>query len=44
MASIFKPEESDKYVIVYRDANRKRRWKAGTKDKAVTQRIANALE
>jgi hypothetical protein len=43
MASVFKPKGSDKYVIVYRDSNRKRRWKVGTRDKAVTQRIANAL-
>ncbi len=44
MASIFKPKGSDKYVIVYRDENKKRRWKKGTKDKAVTERIARGLE
>jgi hypothetical protein len=27
MASIFKPNGSDKYVIVYRDEHGKRRWK-----------------
>jgi hypothetical protein len=44
MASVFKPKGSDRYVIVYRDENLKRRWKVGTKDKAVTQRIANARQ
>jgi integrase len=44
MASVFKPKGSDKYVIVYRDENRRRRKKIGTKDKAVTERIARDLE
>jgi integrase len=44
MASIFKPKGSDKYVIVYRDENGKRRWKRGTRDKAVTERISRGLE
>jgi integrase len=44
MASVFKPAGSDRYVITYRDENNKRRKKYGTKDKSVSQRIANDLE
>ena len=44
MASVFKPKGSDKYVIVYRDHSNKRRWKTGTKDKAVSERIGRHLE
>src|SRR5262245_31999413 len=44
MASVFKPKGSDKYVIVYRDHTGKRRWKTGTKDKAVSERIARDTE
>ena len=43
MASVFKPKGSDRYVIVYHDGT-KRRKKMGTKDKSVSQRIANDLE
>ena len=44
MASVFKPEGSRKYIILYFDENGKRRKKVGATDKAVTQRIANELE
>jgi integrase len=44
MASVFKPAGFDRYVIVYRDENNRRRKKTGTKDKAVTERIARGLE
>jgi integrase len=44
MASIFKPKGSDRYVILYWDENHNRRKKIGTRDKSVTQRIANDLE
>jgi hypothetical protein len=44
MASVFKPKGSDKYVIVYRDEKRKRRWKTGTKDKVISERIGRHLE
>jgi hypothetical protein len=44
MASVFKPAGSDKYVISYTDAKGKRSKKIGTKDKSVSQRIANDLE
>jgi integrase len=43
VASVFKPKGSDRYVIVWHDGT-KRRKKIGTKDKSVTQRIANDLE
>jgi hypothetical protein len=44
MASVFKPKGSDRYVIQYFDETGTRRKRAGTRDKAVTQRIANKLE
>jgi len=44
VASIFRPGGKGKYVILYNDENGKRRKKAGTTDKGVTQRIANDLE
>jgi integrase len=44
MASVFKPKGSNKYVAVYFDHNNERRWETGTRDKAVTQRIANGIE
>ena len=44
MASVFKPNGSKKYVIMYVDENGRRRKKIGTTDKGVTQRIANDLE
>ena len=44
MASVFKPTGSDRYVIFYKDANGKRCKKTGTRDKSVSQRIANDLE
>ena len=42
MASVFKPKGSDKYVIVYRDHNGKRRKLTGTTSKASSIRIGNA--
>lgn len=44
MASIGKPKGSSKWVIWYRDEWGRRRKKVGTRDRAVTQRIANELE
>ena len=44
MSSVFKPKGSDRYVIVYKDANGKRRKKTGTHDKSVTERRARELE
>jgi hypothetical protein len=44
MASVCKPKGSAKYVIYYYDETGRRRKKAGTTDKGVTQRIANDLE
>jgi integrase len=44
MSSVFKPAGSDRYVIVYRDENNKRRKKYATRDKAVSERIARNLE
>jgi hypothetical protein len=44
MASVFKPTGSDRFVIFYKDENGKRRKKVGTRDKGVSQRIANDLE
>jgi hypothetical protein len=44
MASVFKPAGKSKYVIFYTDETGRRRKKAGTTDKAVTERIARNLE
>ena len=44
MASIFKPKDKSKYVIFSTDETGRRRKKAGSTDKAVTQRIARDLE
>jgi integrase len=44
MASIFKPANKSKYVIIYTDDNGRRRKKVGTADKIVTERIARDLE
>jgi integrase len=44
MASVFKPKGSAKYVIFYTDETGRRRKKAGTTDKAVTERIARDIE
>ena len=44
MASVFKPIGSLKYVILYHDENGHRRKRIGASDKAVSERIANALE
>ncbi len=44
MASIFKPKDRSKYVIFYTDETGRRRKKAGSTDKAMTQRIARDLE
>jgi integrase len=44
MASVFKPDGSKKYIIMYVDESGRRRKKTGTTDKGVTQRIANDLE
>ncbi len=44
MASVFKPEGSKKYVILYFDENGKRRKKTGSTDKSVTNRIARDIE
>ncbi len=44
MASVFKPKGSSKYVILYFDENGDRRKKAGTTDKAVSERIARDIE
>ncbi len=44
MASVFKQKDTGKYVIVYRDETGRRRKKIGTKDRAVTERIARHLE
>jgi hypothetical protein len=43
VASACKPTGSDRYVIVYKDENGKRRKKMGTRDKNNSQRIANAV-
>jgi hypothetical protein len=44
MASIFKSKGASKYTILYMDENGRRRKKAGTSDKAVSERIARDLE
>jgi integrase len=44
MASIFKPAGKSKYVILYFDEHGRRRKKAGTADRAVTERIARDIE
>src|SRR5262249_24681477 len=44
MASVFKPEGAKKYTILYFDENGRRRKKAGTTDKAVSERIARDIE
>src|SRR5690242_13719800 len=44
MASIYKKPGAAKYTISYFDENGDRRTKIGTRDKAVTQRLANELE
>jgi hypothetical protein len=44
MASVFKPKNKSKYVILYTDETGRRRKKTGATDKAVTQRIARDLE
>jgi integrase len=44
MASVFKAAGAKKYSIMWFDENGKRHYKAGTTDKAVSQRIANDLE
>ena len=44
MASVFKAAGASKYTILYHDENGRRRKKAGTTDKGVTERIAHAIE
>ena len=44
MASIFKPANSKKYVILYSDENRKRRKKTAYTDKRESERLAAKLE
>ena len=44
MASVFKARGAKRYTILYHDENGKRRKKAGTTDKAVTERIARDIE
>jgi integrase len=44
MASVFKTAGNSKYTIFYTDENGRRRKKAGTTDKAVSERIAHDLE
>ncbi len=44
MASVFKPEGSKRYVIMYRGESGKRRKKAGYTDKQKSEQLANKLE
>jgi integrase len=44
MASVFKPEGSKKYVIVYTDETGRRRKKIGATDKTMTEQLARAIE
>ena len=44
MASVFKAKGAKRYTILYFDENGQRRKKAGTTDKAVSERIARDLE
>jgi integrase len=44
MASVFKPRNASKYVILYHDENGHRRKVTGTTDKVVSQQIANDIE
>ena len=44
MASVFKPEGSKKYKVVYTDENRRRRKKTAYTDKRESERLASQLE
>jgi integrase len=44
MASVFKPEGSKQYIIMYRGENGKRRKKVGYTDKQKSEQLANKLE
>ena len=44
MASVFKPEGSKKYIIVYADEHGRRRKKTAYTDKRESERLANKLE
>jgi integrase len=44
MASVFKPRNSNKYVILYTDESRRRRKKTAYTDKRESERLAHKLE